>query len=263
MSIYIYRNNQQSGPFEEAAILTWLKNGQLSPEDLACRIGASEWQRLKVMFASPAQMTKNFVALPASGNNGQAFYNQPVVNWARQALLNRAEVKLKYNSLFAKIIIYSLLFSAPAMFMLFGVYQIITAGSVSQSLPIFVLVAIMALPLALLVLLTQFKRNSFIKYLDADGAENLCGKKYHWKHLRFINYKKAKPTQKQFGLIANPLIALAFSGSDKITVELVFETGKAVIPPLIYSQAEILNLIRTIPVQCLDAATIRQQKEKK
>lgn len=50
MSIYINRNNQQTGPFEEHAVLAWLQNGQLSGEDLACRTGDSNWRPLKTWF---------------------------------------------------------------------------------------------------------------------------------------------------------------------------------------------------------------------
>ncbi len=50
MSIYIIRNNQQTGPFEEHAVLARLRNGQLSGEDLACRTGESNWQPLKTLF---------------------------------------------------------------------------------------------------------------------------------------------------------------------------------------------------------------------
>jgi len=50
MSIYIYKNNQQSGPFEEGRILESLAAGQLSPEDLAIRQGERDWKPLGVLF---------------------------------------------------------------------------------------------------------------------------------------------------------------------------------------------------------------------
>lgn len=54
MSIYINRNNQQMGPFEEAKVLEMLKSGQLSPNDLAIRHGASNWQKLGDFFPNAA-----------------------------------------------------------------------------------------------------------------------------------------------------------------------------------------------------------------
>jgi GYF domain 2 len=46
MQIYINKNNQQLGPFEEAQVLEMLKNGQLSPNDFAIRHGEQEWRNL-------------------------------------------------------------------------------------------------------------------------------------------------------------------------------------------------------------------------
>src|SRR5687768_3204078 len=52
MPIYIYRNNDRTGPFEEAVVSAWLRGGQLSGEDLACRAGESKWRPLKTLFPS-------------------------------------------------------------------------------------------------------------------------------------------------------------------------------------------------------------------
>lgn len=56
MAIYVSRNNQQAGPFEEAKILEMLGNGQLSANDLAIKQGAEQWQKLGEMF--PAAQTR-------------------------------------------------------------------------------------------------------------------------------------------------------------------------------------------------------------
>ncbi len=50
MPVYIHKNNQQSGPFEESRILESLAAGQLSPDDLAIREGEREWKPLKELF---------------------------------------------------------------------------------------------------------------------------------------------------------------------------------------------------------------------
>jgi hypothetical protein len=54
MSVYIYKNNQQFGPFEEAQIFEMLRSGRLSPEDMGIRQGQTQWQPLRVLFAPPA-----------------------------------------------------------------------------------------------------------------------------------------------------------------------------------------------------------------
>lgn len=50
MSIYIHKNGQQSGPFEENAVIEQLRSGQLSPDDKGIREGDKDWQPLGTMF---------------------------------------------------------------------------------------------------------------------------------------------------------------------------------------------------------------------
>ena len=48
--IYIYKNDRQSGPYEDHIVLEQLKSGVLSPDDLAIRHGETRWQPLSDMF---------------------------------------------------------------------------------------------------------------------------------------------------------------------------------------------------------------------
>ncbi len=50
MQIYITKNNQQFGPFEEEKVLEMLGSGQLSREDMAIRHGDKDWQKLGGLF---------------------------------------------------------------------------------------------------------------------------------------------------------------------------------------------------------------------
>ncbi len=50
MTVYIYKNNQQLGPFEEAKVLEMLRNKQLLPDDLGVKEGQNDWQKLGVLF---------------------------------------------------------------------------------------------------------------------------------------------------------------------------------------------------------------------
>jgi hypothetical protein len=59
MSIYISKNNQQTGPFEESKVLEMLGNGQLSPDDFAIRQGAAEWQKLGQLFPAAGRRADN------------------------------------------------------------------------------------------------------------------------------------------------------------------------------------------------------------
>ena len=59
MSIYISKNNQQSGPFDESKVLEMLSSGQLSPDDFAIRQGGSQWQKLGEMFPNAGRQAVN------------------------------------------------------------------------------------------------------------------------------------------------------------------------------------------------------------
>jgi tetratricopeptide (TPR) repeat protein len=53
MQIYIYRNGQQYGPYEEATVSAWSRSGGCSLTDLAIREGMNEWQPLWAVMQAP------------------------------------------------------------------------------------------------------------------------------------------------------------------------------------------------------------------
>jgi hypothetical protein len=79
MSIYISKNNQQSGPFDESKVLEMLSNGQLSPDDFAVRQGGSQWQKLGEMFPSAGRAAQNQPSFGQPANEPQVAQpvNQP------------------------------------------------------------------------------------------------------------------------------------------------------------------------------------------
>lgn len=66
MQIFINKNGQQLGPFEESAVLQMLQNGQLSPNDPGIFQGQSQWSPLKVLFPNSQKVS-----------NAPPFANQP------------------------------------------------------------------------------------------------------------------------------------------------------------------------------------------
>jgi hypothetical protein len=50
VQLYIYRNNNQSGPHDEEVIKGQLQSGGLSPTDLGCKVGDTEWLPLGEMY---------------------------------------------------------------------------------------------------------------------------------------------------------------------------------------------------------------------
>ncbi len=66
MQIYINKNGQQLGPFEENAVLQMLQSGQFSAGDLGIRQGETQWRRLDNMFPNANSFTNN--PLPPMNN---------------------------------------------------------------------------------------------------------------------------------------------------------------------------------------------------
>lgn len=267
MEIYIYKNNQQMGPFADSAIFNWIRSGQLSSEDFACRTGDAGWQPLKKIFPGLLQSTPiPAVSAPSANSQGQ-FYNQQVVEWARRNLIQPAEVKLRYNSMAAKIfvgLVYSILgvflLGIPCALLIGTIYKAITQGwndSVGGGLFFGLILLIFMGGLFLLIFyLPLITRRKIAVNLNAEGLETRGGKKFAWGNLHYLNYKK-NSTRVRGNLLATAVQSAMFIGAKKVTVELIFANGKAVVPPLISNQQEILQLLDTIPAQRCGYEAIR------
>ena len=64
MSIYVNKNNQQSGPYEDHIVIEQLRNGMLSPDDLGIRHGGTTWKRLGDMFPDAASASRATPSIP-------------------------------------------------------------------------------------------------------------------------------------------------------------------------------------------------------
>lgn len=76
MSIYITKNNQQTGPFDESKVLEMLNSGQLSPDDFAIRQGANQWQKLGELFPNAGRQAGTQPPFAQAVSQPQAV-NQP------------------------------------------------------------------------------------------------------------------------------------------------------------------------------------------
>lgn len=83
MSIYIHKNNQQAGPFEEARVLEMLRSGQLSPDDMAVRQGGRDWHKLSVLFPN----VRNASAPASAAASSVAAVNPVAPKKSRKGLL--------------------------------------------------------------------------------------------------------------------------------------------------------------------------------
>ena len=167
MSIYIHTNKETTGPFEDDAVVAWLQAGQLSPEVLACRHGASHWLPLREVLTD--------------ATTGQA-----VVDWARQNFSTRTKLRHKLGAF----------------------------------------------------------RNDFAKALDAEGVENAGGQKHKWQDLQYVGYREQRLTGSPLQALVKTLM---YSGTDRMTLKLAFQTGEVIIPPLIDDQKQISKTLETCP----------------
>lgn len=194
------------------------------------------------------------------------FINQPVVNWARQSLPQTVEVKLKEHKVLMGICIallglifggIALIFLATAVFSLKskGWNPEVTRGLVGG---IFFLGVFAAFGGGLL-LLGKVTRRKFAKYLSSDGVETRGGEKFRWEDLHYLDYKQVNTQVNRQQLAVSATRAAILAGVEKVTVDLVFPNGKAVVPPLVQNQPEILGLLNSMPVQRRDDGKVREQ----
>jgi len=65
MRMFVNKNGQQLGPFEESKVAEMLRNGQLSSDDFGIKEGQSQWQKLAVLFpVQPAWTPPNIPVTP-------------------------------------------------------------------------------------------------------------------------------------------------------------------------------------------------------
>ncbi|HUB92197.1 MAG TPA: RDD family protein [Dyella sp.] len=50
MEVWIGRNGERHGPYQEEQVKEWLRSGQLSPDDLAWYDGLADWRPLSLLF---------------------------------------------------------------------------------------------------------------------------------------------------------------------------------------------------------------------
>ena len=167
------------------------------------------------------------------------FYNQPVVNWAKQNLQQPVEIKLRFASRWGRLLIYALLLSIPGLFVAAQIFSKLTGGSdTTKWWGIFLCGGVMLLPALVIILLGTLTRQKFVKALDEAGVKSSMGKRFLWENLYFIDHVSKH---------------LRVGGVSRIVkdnqLELVFADGKAIIPPLIQNREQIWNLINSIPAQ--------------
>jgi len=177
-----------------------------------------------------------------------AYYNGPVADWAKQNIRGRVQVRTLFSSKIGMIVVLALLFCVPLFFIALGVLQLLLGVRDRNSVGgAFACGFVMLFPAALIYVFGMYVRQSFAKSLDAEGVTASLGRKYPWGKLYYVDHV-SKHTR--FGRVSRHV-------KDN-QLELVFEGGKAIIPPLIHDRAMVWDLINRMPVEVRDDGVVRQ-----
>lgn len=195
------------------------------------------------------------------------FINNPVVNWSAQYIPQPIEVRVKEHKILIGVCfaILGLIFGGIALVAYINAISTLAKNGWSQQVGAslmggtFMLVVLVAVVGGLL-LLGYLTRRSFVKYMSASGVQTRSGRTYNWSDLHYLDYRKVRNTGVSLGgagiagrvvsrAATNAAQAAIYAGQEKVMVRLVFANGKAVVPPLVKNQQEILGLLGSMPVQ--------------
>jgi len=178
------------------------------------------------------------------------FYNQPVVNWARQALAQPVDIRLRFATRWARMIVYLLLFSIPLLFIAAMAFLKLTGGTEARWAGIVLCGGVMTLPVVLIIALGSFVRQKFAKSLNVSGVRSSMGKTFLWENLYYVDH-------------VSKIVRVA-NVSRKVEdnqIELVFSDGKAIIPPMIHDRERVWQLVNSIPAQVKWDGEVRSSQQ--
>jgi hypothetical protein len=182
-------------------------------------------------------------------NSGE-FYNELVVTWARRNLQNRVEIKPLFSTRAGMIFTYLLVFLLPLIFLAAGVvFKLIGVTDPTSASAAFFFGLVLLIPSGLIALIGVLTRAGFPKSLDADAVNAARGRKFYWGKLYYVDH-----VSKFFrtGRVSQRV-------KDN-QLELVFENGKVIIPPLIHDPVKVWDLINSMPVQIRDDGVPRENQ---
>jgi hypothetical protein len=180
--------------------------------------------------------------------NSGGYYNGPAVEWARRNLATPLKIRLLFSSRAGQIFVYALLFSIPGAFLALGLVMFaLGARDRASVLGPFFFALLISIPCALIVVLGAYVRRGFAKTLDAEGASGSFGQRFPWGKLYYVDHV-TKYTR--VGRVSRKI-------KDN-QLELVFEGGKLIVPPMIHDRGQVWALINSIPAQVRDDGVQRE-----
>lgn len=176
------------------------------------------------------------------------YYNGPVADWARRNITGRVEVTPRFSSRLGRIFAYALLFCAPGAFIALGLILFALGARAKDGTGALLFYGfLMLIPCGLIVLVGAYVRRGFAKSLDAEGSRGAFGQSFPWGKLHHVDHVMKVVIR---GGVRRPV-------KDN-QLELVFEGGKLVIPPMIHGRAEVWALINSMPVEVRDDGVPRR-----
>ena len=189
----------------------------------------------------------------------EQYLNQAAAEWARRNLAREIEIKLRGNSLSARIVValgmnflVLIFFGIPAILFFNAAANFVAHGwSAEVSKPlrlgIFFLAGFGGLAVFLFFYVRALRRK-LVRLLSADGVTTRGGEKYRWENLQHLNYVRFYREMSR-NVLLRALSNIIFAGVENLKIEMVFTNGTATLAPLIENQREMLDLMDTIPVQ--------------
>ena len=174
--------------------------------------------------------------------SSRGYYNRPVADWARQNIGGRVEVKQLFSSRLGRIFTYSLLFCVPAAFFALGLVALaLGAKDPPTRFGPFVFAFLTLIPCTIIAMLGAYVRRGLAKSIDAEGINSALGMKFPWGKLYYVDHvtKYVRAGWVSHRIKDNQL-------------ELVFEDGKVIIPPLIRDRGAVWSLINSMPAEVRD-----------
>jgi hypothetical protein len=175
-------------------------------------------------------------------------YNRPVADWARRNIRGRVEVRPLFSSRLGGIFVYALLFCAPGAFIALGLILFALGARAKDGAGALLFYGfLMLIPCGMMALVGAYVRRGFAKSLDAEGARGAFGQSFPWGKLYYVDH------------VTKVVIRGGVRRRIKDNqLELVFEGGKLVIPPMIHGRAEVWDLINSMPAEVRDDGIPRQ-----
>jgi hypothetical protein len=141
-----------------------------------------------------------------------------------------------------RIVTYSLVFCVPGAFFALGLVALVLgAKDPPTRYGPFVFAFLTFIPGVVIVMLAASVRRGLATSLDAQGVNSAQGIKFPWEKLYYVDHvtKHVRAGWVSRRIKDNQL-------------ELVFEGGKVIIPPLIQDRTAIWSLINSMPAQVRD-----------